>query len=810
MIMKAPISFCLIVKNEPLLEKCLLSIREYIEEIVVVDTGSTDGITQTIGRKYADIFEVYTACNNSETGLIEDFSQARQHSFNLGTKPFVGWCDADDQITGAENLYRITEEFLASNHGLDGCSWIFPYEYSYNEQGQCTLKHYRERLFFNHKCFKWVNPVHEVVIPQDGFKVSMVTREEVIWKHHRQFSTKVHESGRNLRILRKYYEKVGDSDARQLYYLGLECANMGHLEESINFLTKYISVSGWEDERVMACLKLVEIFQGINQLEEGLKWAFKAVEIKENWGEGYFALARMFYFLAMRGGPGEYRNWERCAYFAKIGLKLPPTSTLLFINPLDRELEIHKYLNMALNKMGDVNGALDSVKQGMEKHPKDPHFLNNRRLYEDFIARHNIMENINVLKTNNSINQLASDQVQAIINNANIPGMMPIPLPAKENKSESLSKVEVVKDAPLDIVFYAGDGMEIWNPETIKKVGQGGSEIAMAEQAKGLASLGHRVRVYNSCGQDATYDNVHYYTTNKYRNLQCDVLVVSRQTPALGNEYNIQAKLKLLWVHDVYAINASPELLAIADRILALSDWHRHNIINHHQISPHQVIQTRNGVDLARFNKQIIRNPFKCVNSSSPDRSWPVLLSIWPEIKQQVKQAELHLYYGFKNWEIVAQHDKLQMDLINRLKQQIKELEPLGVVYHDRINQNQLAEEFLSAGCWLYSNWFFESSCISSMEAQAAGLRMIASNNAALKETAGSRATLIDGEWTSQEYQKKFIQATVMALTNPNNSDREELQKYAKNNFSWTSLAKDWEQMFYQLLKNKNAEIKFQ
>jgi len=40
--MKAPISLCLIVKNEPLLENSIKSIKDYVSEIIIVDTGSTD------------------------------------------------------------------------------------------------------------------------------------------------------------------------------------------------------------------------------------------------------------------------------------------------------------------------------------------------------------------------------------------------------------------------------------------------------------------------------------------------------------------------------------------------------------------------------------------------------------------------------------------------------------------------------------------------------------------------------------------------------------------------------------------------
>jgi glycosyltransferase involved in cell wall biosynthesis/2-polyprenyl-3-methyl-5-hydroxy-6-metoxy-1,4-benzoquinol methylase len=1103
--MKSPVSLCIIVKNEPFLEKCLQSIRDYVEEIIIVDTGSTDN-TPEIAQKYADIFEVFTACNDSETGLIEDFSMARQRSFDLATKPWILWCDADDIIVGGENLIKLIEDFNKNKpQNIDGISYLFPYEYAYNAEGQCTLQHYRERLFFNKKCFHWVNPVHEVAIPYENLKIAFIPKEDLIFKHHRQHSTKIPESGRNLRILRKYYEKVGDSDARQLYYLGLECCNSGLVDESIRHLTKYIEISGWEDERVMACLKLVEIYQGQNKLEEGLKWAFKAIEIKEDWSEGYLALAKLFYFQAIKGGATETRNWQKCVYFAKAGLKLPPTKTLLFINPLDRECDIHRYLNMALNKLGDVKGALESVITGLEKQPADPVFIINKKLYEDFLARQKVVEGTNVLKQNQTIDQKAVDAVAALINNQPLTfaaektdSVFPVAnkttsqqdwyipeaydfssLPIKMNDEqlqatvimiwkqfmlhdEVLSAISFLENAPysvrhsfatqkalkltkdcliwmsdkedfqkvnspgldteagtplprelvnsaeghrfdlmmshmkpnskivdfgsmdgcftnrygmaghkpvgldgcersvnlankkalefntgaqhictyfqdaatkvpngsfdyatstdtyehlkdpvndmlapakkmlkpdgkfllatphgawmrgqylewahpwlwaregknwlqpsprahlvaptpwtvaehfrsagywahnsyadlcgsfrdvegqgnifaeahvqappansnLDIVFFIGDGVEVWTPASVKASGIGGSETAAVEMAKRLAANGNKVRVYSGCGTsgDGIYDGVEYHQTNKFQDLTCDVLIVSRRADMLADRYNIEAKLKLLWVHDVYAIGATNELLLKADRILALSEWHKQNLINHHNLHPDHIIVTRNGIDLERFNKKVARNKFKAINSGSPDRSWPVLLECWTTIKERVPEAELHLFYGFKNWEYSAPFFPGQTDLIAYLKNKIKELETLGVVNHDRVNQEQLAEEFLSAGCWIHPTWFTETSCITAMEAQAAGLRMVTSSLAALNETVSTRGVLIDGEWTSPEYKAKFVDAVVKAMTDYNEADRLQLQKYAKEHFDWNSLAREWETKFSELI----------
>lgn len=867
--MKADVSCCIIVKNEPFLEQSLKSIRDYVEEIVIIDTGSTDGQTIEIAKKYADIFEIYTECNNSETGLIEDFSLARNRSFELATRPWVWWQDADDLIIGAENLNKLIKKFEENRKHLDSCAYLFPYEYAYNAEGDCTLKHYRERLVYNKNIFNFVNPVHECLIPKEGFKVAFFTNDEIIFKHQRQFHPKKIESGRNLRILKKYYEKVGDSDARQLYYLGLECCNSGLIDESIRHLSKYIDISGWEDEKVMACLKLVDIYIGNNKPLEGLKWAFKTIEIKEDWSEGYFALSKIFYLLAMQAGSNEIRNWQRCIHFAREGLKLPPTKTLLFIKPLEREIDIYRYLNMALNKIGDVKGALASTNLGLQNHPKDIQLVSNKKLYESFLARQQIVESLDILKTNNNLEQKPSEIIVAMINNQtlseniskwNIPekydfNELPLDLTKEQLqsvvvmlwkqymlydcdidaikflesvpeqikndknielalaltkqfnnnfKNESRKVIELIQNEDkLDIVFILGDGTEIWHPQTIKEKGQGGSEIMAAELAKRLASLGHKVRVFNSCGEKNIYDNVLYDLTENYHDLECDVLIVSRRADYLADNFNIKTKLKLLWVHDVCAINATNELLLKADRVLALSEWHKKNIMNAHQIHEKHIVVTRNGIDLTRFDKQIKRNRFKCINSSSPDRSWPILLNIWSRIKEQVPKAELHLFYGMKNWKLAAQNDKLQMNLINRLEAQIQEMKSLDVIYHDRVNQEELAKEMLGAGTWLYSTWFFESSCISAMEMQAAGLRIVSSPIAAINETVGSRGTLIPGEWTSKEYQDKFVEAAVKALTNEDDSDRPDLQKYAKEHFGLDELAKEWAQMFFNLLEEK-------
>ena len=85
------VSACLIVKNEAKnLPRCLNSIKGFVDEIVIVDTGSTDDsieIAEGYGAKIG-----HFAWN-------DDFSAARNHALSLATGNWALWIDADEELT---------------------------------------------------------------------------------------------------------------------------------------------------------------------------------------------------------------------------------------------------------------------------------------------------------------------------------------------------------------------------------------------------------------------------------------------------------------------------------------------------------------------------------------------------------------------------------------------------------------------------------------------------------------------------------------------------------------------------------------
>ena len=101
------LSLAMIVKNEAEnLEKCLSTARPHVDEIVVVDTGSTDG-TRAIAQRYADVFD--------EIAWPDSFSLARNHSFDLATGDYIIWLDGDEYIEAPEDWDKIHEALATPN-----------------------------------------------------------------------------------------------------------------------------------------------------------------------------------------------------------------------------------------------------------------------------------------------------------------------------------------------------------------------------------------------------------------------------------------------------------------------------------------------------------------------------------------------------------------------------------------------------------------------------------------------------------------------------------------------------------------------
>lgn len=142
------ISLCMIVRNEEaVLDRCLESAADLVDEIVIVDTGSTDA-TKEIARQFTDkLFDF---------PWVDDFAAARNFSFDQASGDYCMWLDADDVIEEPDRArFRAMREQLLPEADVV----MMPYHTAFDPQGQPTFTYYRERVVRNEARFRWSGAV---------------------------------------------------------------------------------------------------------------------------------------------------------------------------------------------------------------------------------------------------------------------------------------------------------------------------------------------------------------------------------------------------------------------------------------------------------------------------------------------------------------------------------------------------------------------------------------------------------------------------------------------------------------------------
>ncbi len=142
------ISVCMIVKNEAeRIERAIQSVLPFADEVVVVDTGSTDD-TVNIAKKLGAKVGFFQWC--------DDFAAARNASIDLATGDWIMWLDADDYIPHSEGQKIAKLKGIQPDRGF-----MFLLK---NEKGSQELL-WQLRMFPRHPQIRFRFPVHEQAAP---------------------------------------------------------------------------------------------------------------------------------------------------------------------------------------------------------------------------------------------------------------------------------------------------------------------------------------------------------------------------------------------------------------------------------------------------------------------------------------------------------------------------------------------------------------------------------------------------------------------------------------------------------------------
>jgi glycosyltransferase involved in cell wall biosynthesis len=250
----------MIVKNEEaFLQGCLESARPFVDEIVILDTGSTDATVQIAESFGAKVF--HKAWNGN-------FSDARNESLRHATKEWILYLDADERLLNGEAMRALvpSKNVIAYNVNIRS-KHILP-------SGTVEQVNQYQRFFRRHPKIFFEGVVHEQVLPSLMRMNKTIAPSEMFIEHlgYGISLEKIREKcQRNSELLLQQLKK-NPHDYYAHYQLGNTYGVMQRYDEAEVHLLKAVENDRNLSIRASACNILVEIAMHRKDLERAEHW----------------------------------------------------------------------------------------------------------------------------------------------------------------------------------------------------------------------------------------------------------------------------------------------------------------------------------------------------------------------------------------------------------------------------------------------------------------------------------------------------------------------------------------------------------
>jgi len=347
----------MIVKNEEaVIKRCLDSVKDLVDEINIVDTGSTDRTKEIVGAFTDRIFDF---------AWVDDFASARNFSFQQATKEYILWLDADDIILEDDrHLFLKLKQTLESS--VDAVS--MRYNLAFDEEQQVTSSLRRYRLVKTERRFRWIGSVHEYLEIYGNLHDSNVSVSHLPLSHDQE---------RNIRIYEKMAAQGKAFTPRDLFYFANELVDHQHFERAIEYYIKFIKTKqGWIEDNIRACHKLADCYHHFRLEEQELQWVLHALSYGIPKPETCCRLG----FLLMNK-----QNFYGAIYWYKRALENNEDSTPAFQNHSFSTWLPHLQLAVCYDKVGEQKMGYEHNEAAREFRPKDERILSNKSYFESML-----------------------------------------------------------------------------------------------------------------------------------------------------------------------------------------------------------------------------------------------------------------------------------------------------------------------------------------------------------------------------------------------------------------------------------------
>lgn len=242
------LSVCIITKNErENLKKCLEALKPYPFEIVVVDTGSTDG-TKEMAEGYTDAVYAFAWC--------DDFAKAKNYAVSKASHDSVLVLDSDEYVTAIDlkQLEKQIRQYPKRVGRITRKNYM--YEGTEIRSGIELINRLYDRRYYRYE-----GCVHEQLVRIGSKDTDALTYQAAVQVDHSGYllngDEKRKKAQRNIRLLKQMLSDEGD-DPYLLYQLGKSYYMAGQYATAADCFGRALSYD--LDERLEYVIDMVQTY----------------------------------------------------------------------------------------------------------------------------------------------------------------------------------------------------------------------------------------------------------------------------------------------------------------------------------------------------------------------------------------------------------------------------------------------------------------------------------------------------------------------------------------------------------------------
>lgn len=325
------------------------------DEIVVLDTGSTDNTVNKLKQKNVKVYEK----------KIEPwrFDVARNESLNLVSEDVdICLCIDLDEVIEKGWRQRLEEIWDENTNRL-----LYIYNWHFDDKGKPDVTFYSEKIH-SRKGYKWINPVHEILYFENENENKKIADNIVV--NHFPDSAKSRSS--YLPLLELAVKENPNND-RNVHYLGREYMYYGKWNEAIDILIKHLNLPSatWKDERSASMRFIARCYQNLKRYDEAKLWLDKAMLETPYLRDPFIERAILEYKL---------KDWKKVEYYCLKALNIT-TREKSYINEIfSWDYTVYDLLSLSYYNQNEKYLALKYIDKAIEMNPNDDRLIKNKEI----------------------------------------------------------------------------------------------------------------------------------------------------------------------------------------------------------------------------------------------------------------------------------------------------------------------------------------------------------------------------------------------------------------------------------------------